>query len=169
VTAIEQHPCEIEAIKQLKARYFRLMDTKQWDELRRVFTDDCVFEGTSRPYPGPDEFVAGTRERLDRATTVHHGHMPEIVLTGSATARGLWAMHDRIEFPEAADHGRGLNYGITGFGHYEEEYRKEGDEWKIALLRLTRLAVSPILEPTPSITERWLPSHGRSWLNNINE
>ncbi|MBW8754754.1 MAG: nuclear transport factor 2 family protein, partial [Sphingomonadales bacterium] len=27
----------IEAIRSLKARYFRLMDTKQWDELRGVF------------------------------------------------------------------------------------------------------------------------------------
>jgi len=31
---------EIEAIKQLKARYFRLLDTKQWDAWREVFSDD---------------------------------------------------------------------------------------------------------------------------------
>ena len=29
---------EIEAIKQLKARYFRLMDTKQWDAFGEVFS-----------------------------------------------------------------------------------------------------------------------------------
>ena len=33
----------IEAIKQLKARYFRLMYTKQWDAYRQVFTDDLAF------------------------------------------------------------------------------------------------------------------------------
>ena len=31
---------DIEEIKQLKARYFRLMDTKQWDEWADLFTDD---------------------------------------------------------------------------------------------------------------------------------
>ena len=28
----------IEQIRQLKARYFRLLDTKQWDEWGEVFT-----------------------------------------------------------------------------------------------------------------------------------
>ena len=32
---------DIEAIKQLKARYFRLMDTKRWEEWGDVFTKDA--------------------------------------------------------------------------------------------------------------------------------
>jgi len=41
---------EIEAIKQLKARYFRLMDEKRWDEWAEVFTED--FEGIVHgPHP----------------------------------------------------------------------------------------------------------------------
>ena len=35
---------EIEAIKQLKARYFRLLDTKRWDAWREVFTEDLRAE-----------------------------------------------------------------------------------------------------------------------------
>jgi len=35
---------DIEAIKQLKARYFRTMDTKDWDGMRTVFTDDVVMD-----------------------------------------------------------------------------------------------------------------------------
>ena len=31
--------CEIEAIKQLKARYCRYLDTKQWDDWRQLFTE----------------------------------------------------------------------------------------------------------------------------------
>ena len=30
---------DVEAIKRLKARYFRTMDTKDWDGMRQVFTD----------------------------------------------------------------------------------------------------------------------------------
>lgn len=37
VPTVEQM-ADIEAIRQLKARYFRLMDQKRWDELRDVFT-----------------------------------------------------------------------------------------------------------------------------------
>ena len=35
---------EIEAIRQLKARYFRLLDTKQWDAWLEVFTEDFQAE-----------------------------------------------------------------------------------------------------------------------------
>ena len=36
---IDQHN-DLEAIRQLKARYFRLMDTQQWDLLRECFAAD---------------------------------------------------------------------------------------------------------------------------------
>jgi len=37
----------IEQLKQLKARYFRLMDQKRWDEWQEVFTEDvtAVYHG----------------------------------------------------------------------------------------------------------------------------
>ena len=41
---------EIEQIKQLKARYFRLMDQKRWDEFAQLFTEDC--EQSWQPAPG---------------------------------------------------------------------------------------------------------------------
>ena len=34
----------IEAIKQLKARYFRFMDVHDWDEFRTLFTEDALFD-----------------------------------------------------------------------------------------------------------------------------
>ena len=33
---------EVEAIKQLKARYCRYLDTKDWDTWRTIFADDFV-------------------------------------------------------------------------------------------------------------------------------
>lgn len=39
---------EIEAIKQLKARYCRFLDTKQWDDWRALFTDDFVSDTSPR-------------------------------------------------------------------------------------------------------------------------
>jgi len=70
---------DIEAIKQLKARYFRTMDTKDWDAMRAVFTDGVVMDTTESGGPavtGADDFVAFLRETLADAVTTHHGHMP---------------------------------------------------------------------------------------------
>lgn len=35
---------DIEAIKRLKARYFRLMDTKQWGDFATMFAEDAVMD-----------------------------------------------------------------------------------------------------------------------------
>jgi hypothetical protein len=43
---------DIEAIKQLKARYFRLMDTRNWAEFGDVFTRDAVL-GAGEVATGP--------------------------------------------------------------------------------------------------------------------
>ena len=51
---------ELEEIKQLKARYFRLMDTKQWKEYGDVFTEDCSMANgpaDEEPIVGRDAIV----------------------------------------------------------------------------------------------------------------
>ena len=90
---------DIEAIKQLKARYFRTMDTKDWDGMRAVFTDDVVVDTMSSGggvVSGGDEFIAFLRSMIGDVITVHHGHMPEITLTSATSATGIWAMEDRL-------------------------------------------------------------------------
>jgi len=131
----------IEAIRQLKAQYFRLMDTKQWDAYRQVFTEDMVFYFESEDAPtatSGDEFVAFVRSRLATAQTVHHGHMPEIELTSANSARGVWAMFDWVDDPDQ-------HRAFQGFGHYHEEYRRgEDGRWRISRLRLSRLRVDAV-------------------------
>ena len=135
---------EIEAIKRLKARYFRLLDTKQWDAWREVFSDDFTAE-VHGPHPtihfsSPDEMVAANRQVLAEAPTVHHGHLPEIELTGPDTATGTWAMMDIVK----------LGAGFVGYGHYHETYRKSSGEWRISRLKLTRLLIDRAAETQPA-------------------
>ena len=75
---------DIEAIKQLKARYFRTMDTKDWEGMRDVFSPDVHIDTSidgGGVIDGADTFIDFIRETLNDVTTVHHGHMPEIELT----------------------------------------------------------------------------------------
>ena len=129
---------EVEAIKQLKARYFRLLDAKDWASWGELFTDDCrmrVEVGDGRPdqeVEGRDAIVEAVSRALEGSTTVHHGHMPEIELTGDASARGIWSMFDKVDWGTRA---------LTGYGHYAESYEKRGGRWHIATFRLTRLRV----------------------------
>ena len=74
---------DVEAIKQLKARYFRTMDTKDWAGMRQVFSDDVTMDTSAAGggvITGADEFMAFLEVALADAITVHHGHMPEIEL-----------------------------------------------------------------------------------------
>lgn len=125
---------DIEAIRQLKARYFRTMDTKDWAGMRQVFTDDVVLdtsEAGGSLVSGADEFMTFLQEVLRDAVTVHQGHMPEIELTSSTTAKGIWALNDLVIWPDGTR--------LVGYGHYHETYAKVGEDWKIQSSKLTRL------------------------------
>jgi hypothetical protein len=134
-----------EELQALKARYFRLMDTKRWDEWADVFTEDLtawVEDQPDRTYHGREDFVSSVSTTLAQAVTVHQGHMPELELDGwndegPTRATGIWAMFDYVEFPRPEG-----SVVLQGYGHYHETYRREDDgHWRIASLRLTRLRV----------------------------
>ena len=123
---------DLEEIKKLKARYFRFVDTQQWDAWGDLFTEDATLRlGPTLVLNGRAEVVGRISKWMAGIESVHHGHMPEIEFIDENNARGVWAMFDLVE-----GNGRRLN----GYGHYHEEYRREADgKWRIAKLTLTRL------------------------------
>ncbi|PEQ12312.1 hypothetical protein B2G71_12485 [Novosphingobium sp. PC22D] len=129
----------IEAIRNLKARYFRLIDTKCWVELAGLFARDLeVRTPEGAVYvSGGQAYAESLRQSLERAVSCHQGLTGEVEITGDATARGIWAMQDVIEWAEA--HPRMGWKSILGRGHYHETYRIENGAWRIATLTLTRL------------------------------
>jgi hypothetical protein len=140
--ALLQRLLDIEAIKQLKARYFRTMDRKDWDGFGQVFAREAVLEvpEVDMVVNGRDAIVAFVSGAVGAARTVHHGHMPEIEITGPDSARGTWAMFDYVEW-DSSDANR---VGLHGYGHYVEEYTREDGEWRIGRSRLERLRVDPL-------------------------
>jgi hypothetical protein len=151
-TDVRTNALELEAIRQLKARYFRTLDTKDWDGFKAVFTEDATIGPLDNGFTpellalrtpdarqplassGLDAFVDRVATNIGPLISTHHGHQPEIELTGDDEATGIWAMEDVLVWP--AD-----GYRLRGTGHYWENYRKVEGEWKIASIKLTRLYV----------------------------
>lgn len=131
----------IEAIRSLKGRYFRLMDTKRWDELPAVFTADLkiVTPAGDVWMEGGDAYAASLRFGLEDAVSCHQGLTSEIEVVDADNARAIWAMQDVITWP--GSHPREGWKAILGRGHYHETYRREGGAWRIATLTLTRLSL----------------------------
>jgi len=129
----------IEAIRHLKARYFRYMDCKCWAELPSVFTADLrIVAPDGRLWlEGGDRYAASLRNSLENAVSCHQGLTAEIDLVDADNATGIWAMQDVIEWTDR--HPREGWKRIVGRGHYHETYRREDGDWKIASLTLTRL------------------------------
>ena len=134
-----------EEIKQLKARYFRCMDTKDWSGFEQVFAADAVMDMSSEMRDqttrggitrGAAQIAAMVRTVVGPVVTVHHGHMPEIEITSPTTARGVWAMEDKLRWPEGSPVRT-----IHGYGHYHETYERTDDGWRIKTITLTRLRV----------------------------
>ena len=161
-----QRLLDIEDIKQLKARYCRYIDTKQWHLLPSLFTSDVRFDGFASAPSGSDgnAFVRGVSSRLGSAVTMHHCHTPDLVFLAPDQARGVWAMADYMEWPEPiglpdAPQARGM----YGFGHYEEAYRRTEVGWRIAHLRLRRMRLIALADDLPRQVGPVSPA-GIDWL-----
>ncbi len=141
----------IEDIKRLKARYFRYMDTKDWNGLATVFCGDAEFdaraslsldgvgegaaaESNEWVYRGGETILSFIQAAIGTKRTVHHGHCHEVEILSASEARGVIAMEDRIYDGDALY--------LNGCGHYHETYRREADGWRILTSRLTRLHVT---------------------------
>lgn len=124
---------DVEAIKKLKARYFRLVDTQSWELLRGVFTVDYWIDMTDAGggrLDGSDEFVSFLKEILNGAITVHLGYTPEIEVDSATTATGIWALHDLFVIEGTR---------VARYGHVYDSYVKRDDSWFIASSVITSL------------------------------
>ena len=129
---------DIEAIKRLKADYFRLLDSKQWAALGRLFTEDAIIDSRDDSpdalAKGREAIVAMVATALKEAVTSHKGYSPTIELDGPHAASGTWKMEDHLVFG-----GRPPALTVEGRGYYHERYLKgEDGRWRIHELRLRR-------------------------------
>ena len=138
----------IESIKQSKSRYFRGLDTKDWELYGSSFAPDAEMDMREQSH-NPDNLLIGREKiteyvsrQLDGIVTVHQGHTPEIDFTSETTANVIWAMEDLLWVKDPAAQKPFTH--LHGWGHYRETYRKVGDVWLIQTTTLTRLKLEMV-------------------------
>lgn len=148
------HLAALEAIRQVKARYFRGVDTGDAALVRSILAEDCVLDYTGcfvDPATGKDYFPAlgivmrGRKAWPDESLaaqgiiSAHQGHTCEIELTGDTTAKAIWSMSDHLFMPAGSPY-----YRIEGQGHYHETYEQTDGAWRIKTLRMSRIRVGAV-------------------------
>ena len=140
----------IEEIRQLRPRYFRVIDAKEFDQLEELFTPDAWFDSQDAvkdpikgQYPGfPIAPVARGREEVVQGIiaglppalqSCHMGHTGEIELLSDTTAKGIIPFSDRLLLPGVI--------ATAGYGYYYDEYEKLDGKWRIKSATLKRKRV----------------------------
>ena len=120
---------DIEAIKMLKAKYWRCVDGKQWQELAECFSEDAMaFYGNRKPIKGRKaimEFFSDiSNSGKENMVGIHHGHNPEIIFTDNSTASGIWRLYNfRVD--------KQTSIATRNIENYRDEYIKVGEQWFI--------------------------------------
>ncbi|HPX37516.1 MAG TPA: nuclear transport factor 2 family protein [Mycobacterium sp.] len=120
----------IEAIKRVKYRYLRALDTKHWDDFADTLTEDIVGEygssvGKEHRFTNRAELVEFMRNSMPATVfTEHRVTHPEITVDDHDQAEGTWYLQDRVIVPE-------YNFMLFGAAFYRDRYRKTEDGWKI--------------------------------------
>ena len=143
---------EIEAIKQVKYRYLRGVDTRDWDLVGTTLTKDATsaYSGVKLSYDGRDailEFLSTSMPAEDMLTS-HKVHHPEIVLTSATTADARWGLEDVVIIQSA-------KLTLRGAAYYEDKMVKEDGEWRIRHTGYRRLYEEMSPRGGETITDHW--------------
>jgi hypothetical protein len=132
-----QRLSDLDAIRQLKARRIRAIDTQDWALYEAVHAPDHYSHNDGEPR------WDGAKANTDRLAalfvgvqTIHHVHTAEIELTSPTTATGIWAMEDYLYWQQ-----QGVDHWLHGFGFYHETYAKRDGRWLFTSRRLQRTRV----------------------------
>jgi hypothetical protein len=121
---------DIEAIKQVKYRYLRALDTKHWDDFADTLAHDVKADygpsiGEELHFTSRTDLVDYMRRALGpNVITEHRVTHPEIIVADD-TATGSWYLQDRVIVPE-------FEFMLIGAAFYRDTYRRTEAGWKIS-------------------------------------
>lgn len=123
---------EIEAIKQVKYRYLRALDTKHWDDFADTLTEDVIGDygeslGEEHHFTDRATLVEFMRNAMPAGViTEHRVTHPEIDIDiDGDEATGIWYLQDKVIVAD-------VNFMLVGAGFYHDTYRRTADGWRIS-------------------------------------
>ena len=137
-----QNLTDIEALKQLKARYCHLVDAADWDALDTLWTEDAVCDyGFFGCYKGRTEIMDRFfRNLVSNAApfSAHMVHNPLIEVQGDR-ASSCWYLTAQTTL-------QAQNQAIWVMGIYHDEHQRVGNDWKISSLKIDFKYYTPFEE-----------------------
>jgi len=109
-----------DGIRNTIARYGRLFDSKQWDELGQIFTEDASVTSRRGTFAGRAEVI---RDLAGAMTADYHGTLfisNTVITIDGGTAIAV------SDFLEVEDNT------ILAVGTYTDTLAKSGDSWRLA-------------------------------------
>ncbi|WP_101759134.1 nuclear transport factor 2 family protein [Oceanicoccus sp. KOV_DT_Chl] len=154
-----QRLMDMEAIKQLKHRYFRCVDTFNMEEMKTVLHKDVKirFKGGNYEWnlDDRDQYIANMSYAFTKKSIgQHNGFHPEIQMLSDHEATGIWYLHDNmwIMNHKLKTHGTAL---------YWDRYVKENGQWFIAETAYERLyELNDPITDTLNLSTHYLGTHG---------
>lgn len=115
-----------EAIEQVKYRYLRALDTKDWDTFADTLTEDVTGDyGGRLNFANRTELVDYMRSSIGPGViTEHRVTHPQITVDGDE-AHAVWYLQDRVIAAE-------FDFMLIGAAFYRDTYRRTADGWKIS-------------------------------------
>lgn len=140
---LEQRIARLEAIQeleQLKYRYLRAVDAKQYESFKDFFTSEGSFNyGPMGHYYSPEETTQAFRDGYlavqdgDYVTRqMHHAVHPELTMLSDTEATGQWMLRFR-----STDRAQGAEMVMCG--SYDDRYVKVDGQWRIQQQHFTML------------------------------
>lgn len=116
---------DIEAVKQLKYRYLRTLDTKAWGEFEECFLPEATADYNGLEFADRAALVDYMRANLGEGLiTLHQVHHPEVHVDGD-TATARWYLQDKVLVPA-------FGFMLEGAAFYQDRYQRTPDGWRVA-------------------------------------
>ena len=123
--ALLERERDVRAVCELKYRYLRTLDTKDWDGFEGCFLPEATGDYNGLVFDDRAALVGYMRENLGGGLiTLHQAHHPEIEVDGD-TATGRWYLYDRV-IVEA------FSFMLEGAAIYSDRYVRTPDGWRVA-------------------------------------
>lgn len=116
---------DVREICQLKYRYLRTLDTKDWDGFEDCFLPDATADYNGLVFDDRAALVAYMRENLgEDIITMHQAHHPEIEVDGEV-ATGRWYLQDKVV-------AEAFRFMLEGAAFYTDRYVRTDQGWRVA-------------------------------------